>query len=249
MAAVRNGIQTNVYKVLVLEDEVSMNRGIAFAAEKNGFIVIQCFTVGEAKAAMKDSDPDVIVCDINLPDGSGLDFIHDVRQMESSMRPYIICLTALDTETDHVIGYEAGADDYVVKPFSLSVLMLKLEAIVRRRDDKKLPEDGKSSEHILTSGGLRFSQEKMEAVLDGRNVPLTRNECRLLTVFLKNPGQVLSREQILRLAFDIYDNYVDENTLAVNISRLREKLGDDAVNPVFIKNVRGLGYIWLQEVH
>ena len=162
----------------------------------------------------------------------------------------------LDTEQDHVLGYEAGADDYVVKPFSLSVLMLKLEAFVRRYEETGETSAGsggaadKSDRSAdIVSGSLRFSPERMEASLDGEPVQLTRNECRLLSVFMKNPGQVLSKEQLLMQAFDIYGDFVDENTLAVNISRLREKLQDDAQAPVYIRNVRGLGYIWMKELH
>lgn len=244
------------YRLLVLEDEDSMNRGIAFSAERAGFYVIRCGTVAEAQKAAAEDSADIMICDINLPDGSGLDFIRSIRDRQQEKRPYIICLTVLDTERDHVLGYEAGADDYVVKPFSLSVLMLKLEAFVRRHEETGETSAGsggaadKSDRSAdIVSGSLRFSPERMEASLDGEPVQLTRNECRLLSVFMKNPGQVLSKEQLLKQAFDIYGDFVDENTLAVNISRLREKLQDDAQAPVYIRNVRGLGYIWMKELH
>lgn len=234
----------NGYKVLILEDEISINRGIAFSVERAGFEAVCCQTVAEAKAAAAAGDTDVVICDINLPDGSGLEFIAHLRSLDMKKRPYIICLTVLDTETDHVLGYEAGADDYICKPFSLSVLMLKLEAFVNR--SRGTAEDKPADE--IASGKIRFSPRKMVVSVDGIPVSLTKNECRLLGVFLKNPQQVLSKEQLLMQAFDIYDNFVDENTIAVNISRLREKLGDDAQNPEYIKNMRGLGYIWMKKL-
>lgn len=245
----------NGYRILVLEDEISMNRGIAFSAERIGFEVIRCETVAEAQKAAAGGGADIMICDISLPDGSGLDFIRSIREGQQDKRPYIICLTVLDTENDHVLGYEAGADDYIVKPFSLSVLMLKLEAFVKRNKGAAEHRTGSADSTgantrsgDIVSGALRFSPERMEASLDGEPVQLTRNEYRLLSVFLRNPGQVLSKEQLLMQAFDIYGDFVDENTLAVNISRLREKLRDDAQDPVYIRNVRGLGYIWMKKL-
>lgn len=229
-------------RVLILEDEASMNRGIAFSAERNGFLAVQCYTIEEAEKSIQEAAPDVIICDINLPDGSGLDFISSLRSRSMSIRPYIICLTALDTETDHVLGYEAGADDYISKPFSLSVLMLKLEAFARRNVKQDTPSK------VIVSGNLKFTPDKMEVTVNGAPIQLTRNECKLLGVFMRNPQQILSKDQLLMQAFDIYDNFVDENTLAVNISRLREKLCDDAQNPEYIRNIRGLGYIWMKEL-
>ena len=133
--------------------------------------------------------------------------------------------------------------------------MLKLEAFVKRTEgtaEQKpgadVSTDASLRSRDIVSGALRFSPERMEASLDGEPVQLTRNEYRLLSVFLRNPGQVLSKEQLLMQAFDIYGDFVDENTLAVNISRLREKLRDDAQDPVYIRNVRGLGYIWMKEL-
>lgn len=255
------GKRTDGCTLLILEDEMSMNRGIAFAAERSGFEVVQCYTVAEAFEAISGGGIDVMTCDINLPDGSGLEFINRVRSLKDMRQPYIICLTVLDTETDHVLGYEAGADDYVVKPFSLSVLMLKLEAFARRfgkigaNTEDGAAADAESDSGLepqsrsIVSGELTFLPDKHEARVSGSEVKLTRNECRLLLAFLRNPGQVLSKEQLLMQAFDTEESFVDENTLAVNIRRLREKLGDSAQNPVYIKNIRGLGYIWMKKVH
>ena len=115
--------------ILVLEDEASVNRGITFSLEKAGYKVFSCETILEAKRLVQQQLVEILICDINLPDGNGLEFI---SWMRSKQNAYIICLTALDQELDQVMGYEAGADDYVTKPFSLSVLLLKIDAYCKR---------------------------------------------------------------------------------------------------------------------
>ena len=187
--------------ILVVEDDENLNRGITFSLKKSGYEVFSAESVKKAKRIASDNNVDVTICDVNLPDGNGLEF---VRWMRCNYNTYIICLTALDQEMDQVMGYEAGADDYITKPFSLSVLLLKIS--------------------------------------------LTKTELKMLTFFLQNPKQILSKTQILENVFDLEGDFVDENTIAVNIRRLREKIEDNPAAPVYIKNIRGLGYIWNQEV-
>lgn len=239
----------NPLKVLILEDEISMNRGIAFSLERDGFQTVPAYSLQEAFDYLSHGDADIYICDITLPDGSGLDFIRVIRKKEQRRRPYVICLTALDTEADFVIGYEAGVDDYISKPFSLSVLMLKMEAYARRFSIDQKSNSPVSQEKCFCSGDICFNLERMEVTSGEEPISLTKNEVKLLTVFFNHPKQILTKKQILDQAFDVYEKYIDENTLAVNISRLREKLGDSAQNPRYIKNIRGLGYIWMQEVH
>ena len=140
-----------------------------------------------------------------------------------------------------VMGYEAGADDYITKPFSLSVLLLKIEAHFRRRQEKT--EAGK-----MISGDIVFIAGEMKVLIKSREISLTKTELKMLTFFLQNPKKILSKTQILENVFDLEGNFVDENTIAVNIRRLREKIEDNPAAPVYIKNIRGLGYIWNQEV-
>lgn len=230
-------------RILILEDESSVNRGIAFSLEKAGFEVIACADAAEARAAAAEYEFDMLICDIGLPGESGLDFIKWFKQRS---RAYIVCLTALDNEADFVLGYEAGADDYITKPFSLSVLMLKIEAYFKRAGETSAD---KSDKQIIYSGDIEFCVPEMKISVGGNSVALSKNEWRLLKLFMENPGQVLSKAQILENAFDVYDNYIDDNTLAVNISRLREKLGDSPQKHRYIKNIRGLGYIWNEKCH
>lgn len=225
-------------KIFILEDEDSVNRGISFSLEKAGHHICSCHTIREAEEQFPMFRPDIVICDIHLPDGSGLDFIRWIRTCQDV---YIICLTALGQEMEQVLGYEAGADDYITKPFSLSVLLLKIEAFFKR--SVKDTDPG-----TLTSGALCIYRKEMRLFVSGTEISLTRNEWKLLGMFLDHPKQILSKRQILERVFDTEEGFVDENTLAVNIRRLREKIEDQPAKPVYIKNIRGLGYVWDEEV-
>lgn len=225
-------------KIFILEDDDSVNRGIAFSLEKSGHQVCSCDTMYKAREQALRFQPDIVICDIQLPDGSGLDFIKWIRQRQDV---YIICLTALSQEMEQVLGYEAGADDYVTKPFSLWVLLLKIDAYLKR-SAKDADAD------ILISGALCISKKKMQLTVAGREVSLSKNEWKLLSLFLDHPKQILSKRQILERVFDTEGGFVDENTLAVNIRRLREKVEKQPEKPLYIKNIRGLGYVWDVEV-
>lgn len=179
--------------ILVLEDEESVNRGISLSLEKNGHKVVSCYTIEEAKRLTKSINPELVICDINIPDGSGLDY---VRWLRGHRKVYIICLTALDQEMDQVMGYEAGADDYVTKPFSLSVLLLKIEAYFKRNTET-LEKD------IKQSGDICIKPKEMKVNIHDKDIELTKNEWKLLNFFLKHPKQILSKTQILENVFDI----------------------------------------------
>lgn len=191
----------------------------------------------KAKRIASDNNVDVTICDVNLPDGNGLEF---VRWMRCNYNTYIICLTALDQEMDQVMGYEAGADDYITKPFSLSVLLLKIEAHFRRRQEKT--EAGK-----MISGDIVFIAGEMKVLIKSREISLTKTELKMLTFFFRIRNRFFQNTNIGNV-FDLEGDFVDENTIAVNIRRLREKIEDNPAAPVYIKNIRGLGYIWNQEV-
>jgi two-component system, OmpR family, response regulator VicR len=226
----------NMNRVLILEDEDSVNRSIAFLLEKEGYEVYSCYSLGEARGQFQKIEPQLIICDITLPDGSGLMFIREVRKVS---QVHIICLTAMDREADQVIGYEAGADDYITKPFSLSVLTMKVSAYFRRHSP--------ASSEIIESGRIKFSISDMRVQIDGNYIDLTKNEWKLLRLFLEHPKQILSKNQILEQLFDMDGSFADENTVAVNIRRLREKIEPDSAKPEYIKNIRGMGYLWNQE--
>ena len=224
--------------ILVVEDDENLNRGITFSLKKSGYEVFSAESVKKAKRIASDNNVDVTICDVNLPDGNGLEF---VRWMRCSQNTYIICLTALDQEMDQVMGYEAGADDYVTKPFSLSVLLLKVNVFFKRTEKKRA--------ELLESGEWSFFIDEMTAKRrdSEENIEFTKNEWKMLKLFLDNPKQILSKNQILQGIFDLDGEFVDENTVAVNIRRLREKIEENPGKPEYIRNVRGLGYIWNKE--
>lgn len=150
--------------ILVVEDDENLNRGITFSLKKSGYEVFSAESVKKAKRIASDHNVDVTICDVNLPDGNGLEF---VRWMRCNYNTYIICLTALDQEMDQVMGYEAGADDYITKPFSLSVLLLKIEAHFRRRQEK-------TEARKMISGDIVFIAGEMKVLIKSREISLTK---------------------------------------------------------------------------
>lgn len=222
--------------ILLLEDEESVNRGIAFTLEKEDYQVFACKTIEQAKRTFAKKVIQLLICDITLPDGSGLELIREIRRASNV---HIICLTALDQEMDQVMGYEAGADDYITKPFSLSVLSLKVQAFFKKQT--------KECSRILESGDIQFSLREMRIFKGKEEIALTKTEWKMLQAFLENPKQILSKRQLLEQLFDVEGDFVEENTIAVNIRRLREKIEKDPANPRYIRNIRGMGYIWNEE--
>lgn len=222
--------------ILLLEDEETLNRSMSFLLGKENYNVHSSFNIKEANEVFIKNKIDLIISDINLPDGNGLDFIKNIREKSNV---HIICLTALDKEFDHIMGYEAGADDYITKLFSLSILLLKVNAYFNKvKTNRKL---------IYSSGSISFSVQDMRVTKNNEDIQLTKNELKLLKFFLENPKQVLSKNQLLESIFDKDSSFVEENTIAVNIRRLREKIEDRLDEPEYIKNIRGIGYIWNKE--
>ena len=218
--------------ILLLEDDKNLNRGITMRLEKEGYHVLSAFGVSQAEELMEQNMVQLIISDITLEDGNGIDFCCRLRKTSGV---HLIFLTALDQEMDIVNGYDAGADDYMTKPFSLMVLVSKVHALMKRVE---LTETA-----YLNSGDIRVSLQKMKAWRGQEQIPLSKKEMQLLIFFLENPKQILSREQIAEAVWDVDGQFVDDNTVPVNISRLKGKLEDDG-----IQNVRGMGYIWTKEV-
>ena len=179
--------------ILVVEDDENLNRGITFSLKKSGYEVFSAESVKKAKRIASDNNVDVTICDVNLPDGNGLEF---VRWMRCNYNTYIICLTALDQEMDQVMGYEAGADNYITKPFSLSVLLLKIEAHFRRRQEKT--EAGK-----MISGDIVFIAGEMKVLIKSREISLTKTELKMLTFFNTTPFEFVKNLHPLMLVLSL----------------------------------------------
>lgn len=219
-------------KILLLEDDESLNRGISLKLDKEGYQVLSAYTMREAKSMFEQEAIDLVISDITLPDGNGLDFGRAVRERSDV---HLIYLTAMDQEIDIVNDYDTGADDYITKPFSVNILVSKVNAFMRR-----INETGKET---LLSEGIEVSVKEMQVKKSGVLVSLSKTELQLLIYFLENAGRILSRENILERVWGLDGQFVDDNTVAVNISRLKNKLGTEA-----IANVRGLGYLWTGRV-
>ena len=228
-------------KILLLEDDKSLNRGISFKLKKEGFEVETAFCIEEAKNIFENNKIDLIITDIGLPDGSGFDFCEEIRKISNV---YIIMLTALDEEFNAVMGYEIGADDYVTKPFSLAILVSKVKAFMKRAGNN---EKEKTSENILVSEDIEFDYGDYTLILnreDTEKVQLTKTEGKLLKLLMENAMNIIQKEQILDILWDMDGNFVDDNTVAVYMRRLRKKVEKDPSEPLFIKNIRGIGYKW-----
>ena len=219
--------------ILILEDDENLSRGIAFTFEKDGYHVVSAGSIGEGKKLLEQQKVDLIILDLGLPDGNGMDFCKEIRAYSAVP---IIMLTACDLETDEVSGLLAGADDYITKPFSLSILRARVGALLRRTE-----AEGRS---MIRSGKYRLDTDLCKFYHEDNEIPVSITELKLLSFFMANAGHVLSKEQILSVLWDSEGNFVDENTLPVNISRLRAKIGDDPKNPKTIKTIHGIGYIW-----
>lgn len=234
--------------IVLVEDDKSLNRAVSLKLSKEGYDVRSAETVREAWDIYERCEACLIICDVGLPDGSGLDLCMKVRAGEkgkdNSKKTVFLFLTALDAETDMINGYEAGCDDYVTKPFSLAVLISKVNAIMSRYGETA---SKKTEEKKIRSGDVIMYIDKNRAEKNGRYLSLTATEQKLLLYFMENPMKVLSKKQLLEAIWDIDGNFVDDNTVAVNIRRLREKIEEDPSAPKVIKNVRGLGYVWERE--
>lgn len=226
-------------ELLLVEDDLSLIHGLSFAIQKQGYALETARTVREARVKWAQKAYDLVILDVALPDGTGFELCQSLR--EHSQVP-IMFLTAADEESDIVMGLDIGADDYITKPFKLSVFLSKINAMLRRSTSFQQPETN------IASGGIRMDLLKNEVTRDGRPVMLTAGETRLLRLFMQNPNIVLSSDQILSRLWDCHEKYVDQNTLSVYIRRLRLKIEEDPADPKRIVTMRGLGYKWHADV-
>lgn len=229
-------------KILVIEDDEGLNRGISFALEQEGYMVVSARTMQEGNALYKKEQPDAVILDLNLPDGDGLEFCKRIRHFSELREPAILMLTARDMETDEIMGLSSGADDYMVKPFSVAVMKIRLRNILGRRAmnaGADMKDSDVGAEDMLVSGDVIIDRKMFRASLAGQELDLSMTEFRLLQYLMENKNQALLKEQILQRVWDVDGNYVEENTLSVNISRLRKKLGGS-----YIRTIQGIGYLW-----
>lgn len=222
-------------RLFLLEDDLSLINGLSFALKKQGYELEIARTTQEADALWMNGKYDLVILDVSLPDGSGFDFCKRIRQ--TSKVP-ILFLTAADEETDMIMGLDIGGDDYMTKPFKLAVFLSRINALLRRSENFNTPVTE------FSSGGIRIRLLEGEAYKAGRPLDLTAGEYKLLCLFMEHPDQILSPEQILSKLWDCNENYIDSNSLAVYIRRLRTKIEDQPSEPRRIVTVRSMGYKW-----
>lgn len=221
--------------VLIVEDDRALGDGLCLALKDPALEVTLCRTLSAARAALEPGAFDLLVLDVNLPDGNGLSFL---RQLRGASNPVpVILLTANDMETDIVAGLESGADDYVTKPFSLAVLRARINAQLRRGE-------GAAQAGPVVLEGFSFDFERMEFRRDGQLVDLSKTEQKLLRILVENRGRTLPRELLVDRIWTDGAEYVDENALSVTVKRLRGKLEENPSKPRYLKTVYGIGYVW-----
>ncbi len=221
-------------RILLLEDDAALGQGVRYALENDGVQVELCTALSQARGILPGKDFDLLILDVNLPDGSGLDLLRDVRRCHPSVP--VVLLTANDLETDIVVGLESGADDYITKPFSLAVLRARANAQLRRGAPVRAA--------AVELEGFSFDFEWMEFRKNGQLIELSKTEQRLLRVLVENRGRVLPRGALLERVWPDGAEYVEENALSVAVKRLRDKLEDAPSKPRFLKTVYGIGYTW-----
>lgn len=219
--------------ILVVEDDRLLNTTLCYNLSIVGYTIDSAFTKKAANKLCEKRDYDLIVLDINLPDGNGFDFCQEIKERRPDT--VVIFLTANDMESDMLKGFELGADDYVTKPFPISVFQKKISAMLSRIE-KKFGGD------CYNDGNLFINFSEMTATLSGQTIAFTPLEYRLLKVLVKNPRIVLTRQVLLEKLWDIDGNFVDEHALTVAISRIRGKIESNDYQ--YIKTVYGMGYMW-----
>ena len=217
--------------ILVVEDDENLNRGITFSLKKSGYEVFSAESVKKAKRIASNNNVDVAICDVNLPDGNGLEL---VRWMRNCQNVYIICLTALDQETDQVMGYEAGADDYMTKPFSPNELVARVKAHISRYDTLT-----SKSGDVITVGKLMIDKDAHKVTVDGKEISLTAKEYDLLLFLAENPNHTFSKEVLFDRIWGM-DAIGDVSTVTVHIQRVRDKINTE--NERYIETIWGVGY-------
>lgn len=218
--------------VLVVEDEPAIRELIGFACETAGYRVLRAGSVTEARRVLEAERPDIILLDWMLPDQSGLSWLEQLKREEKNAGIPVIMLTARGTESDKVAGLDAGADDYVVKPFSPRELIARLRAVLRR--------GAAEAEKTIVCGPVALNESRFSAKVNGVDVRLGVIEFKMLCVLAANPGRVYSRAQLLERVWDDAAGF-DERTVDVHVLRLRKQLAGTAAADI-VDTVRGLGY-------
>lgn len=218
------------YKIIIVEDDVSLNRALCKAFANDGYESKGAASIREALDIL-DNGTALMIIDIGLPDGDGFSLC---RQVRKSGEIPVIFLTAQDEEADMLRAFDCGADDYLVKPFPMAVLLRHAQAVLRR--------SGEGGAKLFCYEDLSIDFERKQVMNRGRAINLTNKEYGLLELLARNRKKVITKQMMLEQIWDEQGSYVEDNTVNVTLSRLRKKIEPNPANPVYIKNVFGLGY-------
>lgn len=221
-----------MHKILIVEQDRALNNGIALALKAESYLFLQAFGLKEADELLKKQKVELVILDLNLPDGDEVEFLKNIK--ETYHIPVVI-LTGRDMEED-AAGLESGADDYITKPFSLMALRARVNNQIRKTRSSRL--------QVYQSRDFYFSFQRMEFSKGDRKVDLSRTEQKLLQLLVENRGLTLSRNELVERIWADSTQYADENALTVLVKRLRDKLEDNPGAPRYIKTVYGIGYTW-----
>ena len=222
-------------QILIVEDDSFLNKMLDYNLTADGYGVTSALNARTAADAIRQREFDLVLLDINLPDGNGFELCKLIKPQHPDT--IVIFLTANDQESDQIRGYEVGAVDYITKPFVIGALQRKIKAMFAMLEHHKPAKD------IYDDGRLFLDFSEQTASLNGKPLTLSPMEYKMLNLFRKNPRQVLTRGQLLEKLWDIDERFVDEHTLTTSISRIRSKIESDGGAP-YIKTVYGMGYQW-----
>lgn len=223
-------------QILVLEDDYMLSSGLCYNLELEGYQAVPVYTLKEAIEASNSEKFDLMLLDVNLPDGNGFDFCNHVRKTQDMP---VIFLTASDLEEEMLKGFDLGADDYITKPFNIKILLKKVAVYLMRAQKQQVERN------VYRCQDLEVDYDRLTVASNGEEIPLTPTEYKLLKILTSNPNSILTRQVFLDKLWDYDENYVDEHTLTVNINRLRSKLEKEERK--YIKTVYGIGYSWIGE--
>ena len=222
-------------RILIVEDDILLNKTLAYNLSSDGYDTASALNAKAAADKLNRREYALVLLDINLPDGNGYDLCRLMKQEHPDTM--VIFLTANDQESDQIQGYEAGAVDYITKPFSIGALQRKLRAMFAMLEYHRPAKD------IYDDGNLFLDFSEHAASLNGKSLVLSAMEFKMLHLFCRNQRQVLTRGQLLEKLWDADENYVDEHTLTATVSRIRGKI--EREGNAYIKTIYGMGYQWM----
>lgn len=223
-------------RILVVEDDLALSAGLCFELDGSGYLTVAAYNCQKAEQLLRTDPFDLVLLDVNLPDGNGFDLCRTIKQAHPELP--VIFLTANDLEQDVLDGFDLGAEDYVTKPFHMQILLRRVE-VALRRTGRAVSE---ASADRWSDGFLTLDFSALTASHGGGTLPITPNEYKLLRALTQNAGKILTRQILLETLWDSGGNFIDDHTLTVTMNRLRAKIEDDS--HTYIQTVRGMGYIW-----